>query len=67
MNIGSLSLTNSSVFTVKTIGSDVYVHLIGSGTPLLCMSREEALELSCRLEQAAQKIKESEDSCKGGE
>lgn len=66
MNFGSFM--DFSGFTVKAEDGDVYVYFRGDGdsSTSLCLSREEALELSCRLEQAAQKIKESEDSRKGG-
>lgn len=44
---------------------DGYVYLYfrgeGDGQTSLCLSREEALELSCRIEQAAQKIEEHPD------
>ena len=43
-------------FTVKVEGDEVLVFFNCDGSPAIRMSREEALELSCRLEQAAQKI-----------
>lgn len=50
-------------FTVKTEGDDVLVFFFnGEGSPAIRMSREEALELSCRLEQAAQKTEEKRDA-----
>lgn len=52
---------NLSDFTVKTEGNGVLVLFNGEGSPAIRMSREEALELSCRLEQAAQKTKEHHD------
>lgn len=52
---------NLSDFTVKTEGDDVLVFFNSEGWPAIHMSREEALELSCRLEQAAQKTKERPD------
>lgn len=53
---------NLSDFTVKTKGDDVLVFFFNcGGLPKISMTREEALELSCRLEQAAQKTKEHHD------
>lgn len=50
-------------FTVKAEGDDVLVFFFnGEGSPAIRMSREEALELSCRLEQAAQRIEEKRDA-----
>lgn len=62
MHISNLSLINLSVFTVTAMDGDVYVLFSGDSSPLLRMSREEALELSCKLEQAAQKIEEKRDT-----
>lgn len=56
---------NFSGFTVMKTGRDVVVSFSGESSLELYLSREEALDLSCKLEQAAQKIKESEDSRKG--
>lgn len=54
-----------SDFTVKTEGDDVFVSFNGECWPTISMSREEALELSCRLEQAAQKTEEHHDGLPG--